>query len=64
MADTVTVQGENTPEYVAYRLMERIFDVEDKSSGNLDRQEILTTYVQCIEAVRNGVYYSQVIEPS
>ena len=56
MADQVTVQGENTPEYVAYRLMEKIFNAENKSLDNLSREEILSTYKECIRTVRVDLF--------
>lgn len=58
MADQVTVQGENTPEHVASRLMDKIFIAENKSRDNLTREEILTTYLQCRLAV-GGHYVTQ-----
>jgi hypothetical protein len=59
MSDNVTVQGENTPEFIAYRLMDRIFSSEGKGTSSLTRKEILTTYAQCVATVRSGTYYEQ-----
>lgn len=56
MADQVTVQGENTPEYIAWRLMEKIFSAENKGRDNLNREEILSTYAECVKTVRLGAY--------
>ena len=65
MADTNTVVhiGENSPEQVAYRLMEAIAKVESKtlyvpserSSGVMaaDRKWILDTYAECMKAIRD-----------
>lgn len=56
MADQITTQGENTPEYIAYRLMEKIFSAEGKRQDVLDRKEILSTYAECVYVVRTGSY--------
>lgn len=56
---TVLHIGENSPEEVAYRLMDNIADVEQKvlhgnpGSGatSADRQWILDTYAECLRAV-------------
>jgi len=64
MADTNTVVhiGENSPEQVAYKLMEKIADVENMilytpSNGSrstvADRKWILDTYAECLKTVRN-----------
>ncbi len=62
MADTNTTVhiGENSPEEVAYKLLERIAYVEGKGirSGvsapptKADRAYILTTYEECIHVVK------------
>lgn len=57
--------GENTPEHVAYRLMERIADVEGMTlsrSGKdkpATRKWILDTYAECLDAVRANRRYSK-----
>lgn len=60
MAD-VPHQGENTPEYVAYLLFQRIMSAENMSSDPqaanrtaASRDWILRTYGECIDVVRNG----------
>jgi hypothetical protein len=60
MADPVVHIGENSPEHVAYKLMERIAEVEDgklhRGSGGrhkvADKKWILDTYAECIRTVR------------
>jgi hypothetical protein len=50
MADAPVVHiGENSPEQVAYKLMQRISEIE---KGFKDRKAILDAYHECIEAVR------------
>jgi hypothetical protein len=52
--------GENSPEYVAFRLFREIAHAEDKAilgagmgpSSKSDRKWILDTYAECLEAVR------------
>ena len=64
--ETVVHIGENSPEYVAHRLLSDIAAVEQKvfhrnpSSGqtSADRQWILDTYAECLQAVRKP--YSRV----
>jgi hypothetical protein len=57
--------GENTPEHVAYRLMERVADVEGMAlsrSGKdkpATRKWILDTYAECLDAVRANRRYSK-----
>ena len=54
--------GENSPEHVAFRLMETIAHAEGKTffqeSGlgaqTADRRWILETYTPCLNAVRGG----------
>lgn len=53
VADTIVYVGDNSPEFVAYRLMRRIMSVEDRTSSNLTRKEILDTYRECLRAVRS-----------
>lgn len=62
MADAPVIHiGENSPEHVAYRLMQDIALVEkralhasDVSSGwrSADRKWIIDTYIECIKATR------------
>ena len=60
MADKIVIQtGENSPEQVAYKLMDRIFDAEGRGRhGNgknpVSRKEILQTYRQCLAAVNDS----------
>ena len=60
MADnSVAHIGENSPEYVAYKLMELIAGAEgksfNKSAGDpASRQWILNTYAQCSRIVSSG----------
>ena len=52
MADqTVVHLGENSPEQVAYKLLERIAAYENWST--FDRKKLLDTYAECLFAVRN-----------
>jgi len=55
MAETVIHIGENSPEHVAYRLMERVAGAENKrltgSDKNADRAWILDIYTECFKAV-------------
>jgi hypothetical protein len=53
MADTTTVQiGENSPEFVAYRLLSHIASAEKMPLHSANRQWILDTYTECLMAVR------------
>jgi hypothetical protein len=54
---TVVHTGENSPEYVAYRLLVDIARTEGKplsgpAAGKADRKWILDTYAECLSAVR------------
>ncbi len=53
---TVVHIGENSPEQVAYRLMDNIAHVEGKvlfkDQNSADRTWILDTYAECLRAVR------------
>ena len=53
---TVVHIGENSPEQVAYKLMKDIANVEGKvlykDQNSADRQWILDTYAECLQAVR------------
>lgn len=44
--------NENTPEYVAYRLMRDILVVEKRSLEELSRDDLLNTYAECLKAVQ------------
>lgn len=58
MADTSTTVhiGENSPEQVAYKLMELIGHAEKKglhsSNFSADRKWILSTYAECLQTVK------------
>jgi hypothetical protein len=59
MAETVVHIGENSPEHVAYKLMERIAEAEGKNlhrsssdQHKADKAWILDTYAECIRTVR------------
>lgn len=62
MADAPVVHiGENSPERVAYKLMELIANLERRDlyasgSNPPDREWVLNTYGKCISTVRNGWY--------
>lgn len=61
MADQTDVHiGENSPEEVAFKLLDLIGAAERKTfrgpSLNTDRAWILTTYAECIGVVRSGMY--------
>lgn len=54
-----------TPEFVAYKLMERIADVEGQSLTRAGKDKpatrkwILDTYAECLDAVRANRRYSK-----
>ena len=57
MADNTVVHiGENSPEQVAFKLMEKVANAEDKhfigSQKNTDRAWILDTYAECLQVVK------------
>jgi hypothetical protein len=60
MADAPVVHiGENSPEEVAYKLMERIAFVEGKvllgmGTARPDRKWVLDTYKECLNTVRTA----------
>ena len=54
MADDQLHIGENSPEYVAYRLMDRILNAEGKYGSDQTREDILSTYATCLKTVRAG----------
>ena len=54
MADT---SHSDTPEYVAYRLLQHVADIEQKPISGSDatrtgRKWLLDTYAECLEAVK------------
>ena len=51
MVDTVVHIGENSPEYVAYKLLLDIVRIEGKERHSKD--EILNLYAECLEVVKN-----------
>jgi hypothetical protein len=53
MADTVVHIGENSPEYIAYLLMDRVNNVEDHPKRN--REQVLDLYAECLRTVKNPV---------
>jgi hypothetical protein len=58
MADASVVHlGENSPEYVAYKLLLHVADAEKKHFAGLhptaDRKWILDTYAECLDTVQN-----------
>ncbi len=66
MADAAPVVhiGENSPEYVAYRLFSDIASIEEKRlfghssrKNTPDKNWILTTYAQCLLAVKDPYSY-------
>lgn len=68
MADqSVSRGGDNTPEHVAFRLMERIAEAEGISftRGGQDksatRKWILDTYAESLDAVRANRRYSKAV---
>lgn len=60
MADATHLSiGENTPDYIAYRLMRDIAQAEGRSfvpnaTNPVDRVWILQTFAQCAAVVKNG----------
>ncbi len=49
--------GENSPEHVAYKLLRTIAMAENVAIdewGKADREWIITTYVECLKAVKTG----------
>ena len=63
MSYQTIVQGENSPELIAYKLFMHIVHAEDKSLGTapgkkstVDRKFILDTYQECLFAVRGTRY--------
>lgn len=57
--ETVVHMGENSPEYVAYQLLHIVAEAEkvslsaDENHDMPDRDWILSTYAQCLLAVRS-----------
>lgn len=67
MADQTTVHmGENSPEQVAYKLMNAIANAEKVHltgvNINSNREWILKTYMQCLMAVRTPHYPDDVLK--
>jgi hypothetical protein len=60
MADAPVVHiGENSPEHVAFALMNKVFAAEGKGGASgkaISRSDILSTYAQCVVVVRSGNY--------
>ena len=51
--NTVVHMGENSPEYVAYRLMMNVLDLEYREGApRRTRSDFLNTYAECLYAVR------------
>jgi hypothetical protein len=68
MSDAPVVHiGENSPEWVAYRLFQDIVHVEDKLLNTSEKNQqkvakrdwILQTYAECLECVRNPAAFSR-----
>jgi hypothetical protein len=67
MPDPVVHIGENSPQHVAYKLLEMIAKVENKylyepsekfrDYSVADREWILKTYAQCLTAVQDRGYH-------
>jgi hypothetical protein len=69
MPDSIVHIGENSPQHVAFKLLETIANVEKKHlfhpNGSLysgwqmaDRDWILKTYVQCLYATSGSGYHA------
>ena len=59
--------SENSPEEVAYKLLQLVADVENREryghgSNPVDREWVLRTYAQCIRAVRLPSMISDVVK--
>ena len=52
MENAVVHIGENSPEYVAFRLMDRVFMAEDSKPRHVTKGHILDTYSECLQAVK------------
>ena len=59
--NTVVNLGENSPEQVAFKLLQLVANAEKKqlqsvmsASANSDRKWILDTYVECLQAVKGS----------
>jgi hypothetical protein len=58
MADAPAVHiGENSPEFVAFRLMGLILSGEQSAEPRRTRKEILDLYAQCLLAVRRPAHH-------
>jgi hypothetical protein len=64
MADNAVVHiGENSPEKIAYDLMETVLALEGftllphvKDKKHPDRAKLLATYAECLDVVKHAVY--------
>jgi hypothetical protein len=63
MADKTVVHiGENSPEEIAFKLLQIIAEAEDRPLNwsekrkPADREYVLSTYAQCVKVVRNGYH--------
>ena len=68
MADLpVSRAVENTPEYIAYQLLERVADLEgmalsrDGKDKLANRKWLLDTYAECLDAARGARRYAKSI---
>ena len=68
MADVAPVAhiGENSPEQVAYKLMQAVAEAESKllksslaGEANVDRKWILDTYAECLDTVTGHRIYAR-----
>jgi hypothetical protein len=54
MADQTVVRiGENTPEFVAYKLMNDLIAISTDPAPKRDQKWVLDLYAECLETVRN-----------
>lgn len=51
MADSIIRIGENSPEFIGYKLMHDVAAIED--GVRRDRKWLLDTYAECLSAVRD-----------
>lgn len=58
-ANAVVHIGENSPEHVAYKLLQDVMNAENRATYKHDKREladrkyILDTYAECLKAVRS-----------
>ncbi len=50
MTDTVNVQGEGSPESVAFKLLQIVYGMEPIG----DRKKLLDAYAECLQAARGA----------